>query len=94
MVDKQQQIEMIGKVFVVTCGIRRCLICDGLFTPREASDHAVTLCYPPTKGREQGAAYTDPCSPFLPPIDSRPHWGGRECRKRDTDVPWRGRALA
>jgi hypothetical protein len=67
---KNSQPECVGKVFLVFRGVRRCLICDGLFTPREASDHAVTLCYPPTKGREQGAAYTDPCSPFLPPIDS------------------------
>ena len=46
MVDKQQQIEMIGKVFVVTCGIRRCLICDRVFTPKEAAEYATTVCYP------------------------------------------------
>ncbi len=62
--------EQVGKVFIVTHGMRQCLICDGIFTPREASDHTVTFCYPPTKEREQGAAYTDPCSPFLPLIES------------------------
>ena len=46
MPDKQQQIEMIGKVFVVTCGMRRCLICDGVFTPTQAANHATTFCYP------------------------------------------------
>jgi hypothetical protein len=45
VVDKQQQIEMIGKVFVVACGIRRCLICDRVFTPKEAAEHASVLCY-------------------------------------------------
>jgi hypothetical protein len=43
VVDKQQQIEMIGKVFVVTCGIRRCLICDPVFTPTKAANHATNL---------------------------------------------------
>ena len=62
--------EQVGKVFVATHGMRQCLICDGIFTPREASDHTVTFCCPPTKEREQGAAYTDGCSPFLPLTES------------------------
>jgi hypothetical protein len=37
---------MIGKVFVVTCGMRRCLICDGVFTPKEAAEHAKVPCCP------------------------------------------------
>jgi len=61
--------EPVGKVFVVVGGMRRCLICDGMFTRREAANHAMTLCCPPTNS-EQGAAYTDPCFPFLPPIKS------------------------
>jgi hypothetical protein len=70
VVDKQQRIEMIGKVFVVTCGIRRCLICDREFTRREAAYHATTPCYPPMKESDQRAAYTDPCSPSLSLIES------------------------
>jgi hypothetical protein len=66
---KNSQPECVGKVFVVVRGMRRCLICDGIFTPKEAANHAMTFCCPPTKS-EQGAAYTDPCSPFLPPIKS------------------------
>jgi hypothetical protein len=62
--------EQIGKVFIVTHGVRQCLICDGLFTREAAAKHASTPCCPPTKEREQGAAYTDGCSPFLPPIES------------------------
>src|ERR1700733_5230029 len=65
----QMQIETVGKIFIVVRGMRRCLICDGVFTPREAANHAMILCCPPTKS-EQGAAYTDPCSPFLPMIAS------------------------
>jgi hypothetical protein len=66
---KETRDETVGKIFIVVRGMRRCLICDSVFTPREAANHAITLCCPPTKS-EQGAAYTDPCSPFLPPIDS------------------------
>lgn len=60
MVDKQQQIEMIGKVFVVTCGIWRCLICHRVFTPKEAAEHATTVCYPSSGDSEQdeGRRYT------------------------------------
>ena len=62
MVDKQQQIEMIGKVFVVTCGIRRCLICDGMFTPMQAANHALTICYPTSADSEPDEGTLDPCS--------------------------------
>jgi hypothetical protein len=65
VVDKQQQIEMIGKVFVVTCGIRRCLICDRVFTPTRAANHATNLCYPLSAGSEQDEDTLDPCSSFL-----------------------------
>jgi hypothetical protein len=70
VVDKQQQIEMIGKVFVVTCGIRRCLICDRVFTPTKAANHAMNLCYPLSAGSEQDEDTLDPCSPFPPLIES------------------------
>ena len=41
---KQTQIESVGKVFLVVRGMRRCLICDSLFTRRGAAEHAGTLC--------------------------------------------------
>lgn len=53
MPDKQQQIEMIGKVFVVTCGMRRCLICACVFTPTQAANHALTICYPTSADSER-----------------------------------------
>ena len=43
----QNQIEVVGKVFVVLGGKRRCLICDGVFTRQSAAEHATTLCHPP-----------------------------------------------
>ena len=62
--------EQVGKVFLALAkDLRQCLVCDALFTREAAAKHAITLRCPPTKS-EQGAAYTDPCSPFLPPIDS------------------------
>lgn len=64
------QIETVGKVFIVVRGMRRCLICERVFTPSEAADHATTPCYPPMKESGQRAAYTDPCSPSLPMIAS------------------------
>jgi hypothetical protein len=45
----ETQIEVVGKVFVVVSGERRCLICDGIFTPKEATQHALTICYPRRK---------------------------------------------
>ena len=39
--------EVIGKVFIVVSQDRRqCLICDCMFTPRGAAEHAGTLCHP------------------------------------------------
>jgi hypothetical protein len=43
------RIETVGKVFVVICGMRRCLICDEMFTPAQAATHATTPCYPEKK---------------------------------------------
>jgi hypothetical protein len=42
--DKQQQIDMIGKVSVATCGMRRCLIEERVFTTMEVAEHSTTLC--------------------------------------------------
>ena len=42
----KSQIEIVGKVFVVVRGMRRCLICENVFTPTEAAEHAATPCYP------------------------------------------------
>jgi len=39
--------DRVGKVFAVTNGKRRCLICDGLFTQASAAEHADKFCYPP-----------------------------------------------
>ena len=61
---KGMQIETVGKVFIVVRGMRRCLICDGVFPPREAADHAATLCYPRTNDAEQDAGTLDSRSPF------------------------------
>ena len=41
---EQIQIEIVGKVFVVVEGKRKCLICDGVFTPRQAAQHAKSPC--------------------------------------------------
>jgi hypothetical protein len=56
---KKTQIEVIGKVFTVVGGKRKCLICDGMFTARQAANHTTTPCYPPpTSQPEQDAMYT------------------------------------
>ena len=41
--NEASQIE-IGKVFVVVGGKRKCLICDGVFTPTQAAEHATAPC--------------------------------------------------
>jgi hypothetical protein len=67
---KETQIETVGKVFVVVCGMRRCLICERMFTPKQTADHAETPCHPRTTGSEPDEDTLDPCFPFLPPINS------------------------
>ena len=42
-VMEQRQIEILGKVFLVVGGNRKCLICDAIFEPRKASEHAAIL---------------------------------------------------
>lgn len=41
---RQTQIEIVGKVIVVVGGKRKCLICDGVFTPTQAAEHATAPC--------------------------------------------------
>jgi hypothetical protein len=41
--------DRIGKPFLVLGqGIRECLVCEQLFTRREAPRHATVVCYPRT----------------------------------------------
>ena len=40
--------EKVAKVFTVVAeDVRRCLICERLFSPRESFEHSRTICYPP-----------------------------------------------
>jgi hypothetical protein len=41
---EQQQIEVVGKVFEVIGEKRRCLVCEGTFTPTQAAAHALIPC--------------------------------------------------
>ena len=43
---KDAETEIVGKVFLIVRGGRKCLICDGVFTAREAAEHAEIVCYP------------------------------------------------
>jgi hypothetical protein len=39
--------DRVGKVFIVVAqDVRRCLICEQLFTRRAASEHAKAACHP------------------------------------------------
>jgi hypothetical protein len=38
------KVEVVGKVFVVVGGKRKCLICDGAFAPTQAAEHATAPC--------------------------------------------------
>jgi hypothetical protein len=43
-------IDQVGKVFVVVGQrVRRCLVCEELFTRRAASEHATVPCMPGTR---------------------------------------------
>jgi len=48
----KMQIETVGKVFVVVRDMRRCLICDRIFTASEAAKHATEPCCPATGSLE------------------------------------------
>jgi hypothetical protein len=44
--------DQVGKVFmVVGQRVRKCLVCEELFTRRAASEHAGVMCMPGTKIR-------------------------------------------
>lgn len=39
--------DRVGKVFcVLNQDLRRCLICDGVFSRKAAAEHAGTICFP------------------------------------------------
>jgi len=39
--------DQLGKAFVAMAyGMRKCLVCDGLFTTQGAAEHADRVCYP------------------------------------------------
>ncbi len=48
--------EHVGKVFVVVRGMQRCLICDRMFAPSEAAEHATEPCRPAPDHRNTNAA--------------------------------------
>jgi hypothetical protein len=39
--------EQLGKPFMVSEGMRYCMVCERTFTPRAAALHASVVCYPP-----------------------------------------------
>lgn len=41
--------DRIGKVFKVEQGMRRCLVCEELFTTRTAANHTDVVCIPKMK---------------------------------------------
>lgn len=42
-------LERVAKVFIVVGNdIRRCLICEKLFSRQASFEHSRTICYPPT----------------------------------------------
>jgi hypothetical protein len=38
--------DTVGKVFIVTQGMRRCLICNQVFTRQASARHANVVCWP------------------------------------------------
>ena len=45
--QRSRNDEVIGKIFVaLSQDMRRCLICDGVFTTQAAAAHAGTICCP------------------------------------------------
>jgi hypothetical protein len=46
-VNEDNSADVVGKVFIaVSQDVRRCLICDGVFTTRGAAEHTRTICHP------------------------------------------------
>ena len=55
--------DQIGKPFLVLGqGIRKCLVCEQLFTRREAPGHATVACYPRRQGGQSYATFE--CGPW------------------------------
>lgn len=51
--QRSRNDEVIGKIFVALGqDMRRCLICDGIFTRQGAAEHADAVCYP-SKGNSE-----------------------------------------
>jgi hypothetical protein len=45
--------DQIGKVFIVVGeDVRKCLICDGVFTKQGSAAHADAVCHPPNGNSE------------------------------------------
>jgi hypothetical protein len=76
MFDENQTVvfgrpDKVGKIFCVLDNtMRLCLICDEVFTRQGAAEHATTQCHPHTKESELDEGTLDPCSPYLPLIES------------------------
>jgi len=46
-IERETNDEVVGKVFIaVSQDVRRCLICESLFTRKGAALHARTICHP------------------------------------------------
>jgi len=53
-VEGSAHADLVGKVYAVLHqNVRRCLICDRLFTRHAAAEHAGTVCHP--QERDSGA---------------------------------------
>ena len=39
--------EQLGKPFMVSDGMRYCVVCERTFTPKAAALHGFVVCYPP-----------------------------------------------
>lgn len=49
--DGSARTDQVGKAFIVVCrGVRKCVICDELFTWRASAEHAKVACYPAVPG--------------------------------------------
>ena len=59
----QSRTEVVGKLFVVVNGMRRCLICDRVFTREAAAEHAGITCFPRSLGASSTGrkAELEPC---------------------------------
>lgn len=57
---RSARTDQVGKVFIVVGQrIRRCLVCEELFTRRAASEHAAVPCVPGTKVQPGRKSHAD-----------------------------------